>query len=189
MQYRLILVCSLSALLICGWSLRPAYPDASSNPILSSKTSREVQNKMQEATRQFLQAQCKILEAMKSYTEQSNESIQAASKDLSSAAADFQNVVKMIGADDEKLSISSDGDSANAVNALIQLGYKAPETYGLAVTILSEVSQKAAKTLSGLRYNEKAVSNLEVLKALKNASAEAVEAFVAVSTLTTLAKG
>lgn len=183
-----VLVCSISAILLNWFCLpQPTRADVLSNPTLYSNAPEAAQNKVREAARQFLQAQCKLFDAMKSYAKSSNELIQSAANDFSSAGKDFQSAIQIVAKSDEGLSVSAE-DAVKAAATLSQLGYEVPKTFAAMLRILSQASENAAKTLGKLRYDETIASNIQVLRKLKSVSGEAAEVFIAISTLTALAK-
>jgi predicted HTH transcriptional regulator len=188
MKHWYILVYSVSAILL-SWSFlpQPTLADVLSNPTLNSNAPQSAQDKTREAARQSLHAQCKIFESMKSYATSSNELIQSAAKEFSLASENFQSATQILSKDDKELSISEE-DAVKAAATLSRLGYETPKTFAATLKILSQASDKAAKNLSQIKYDDKIQSNIQVLRSLKNISGEAAEVFIAISTLTALAK-
>jgi hypothetical protein len=170
----------------CSFLPQAAHSDVLSNPTLYSKAPEAAKDKMREAARQFLQGQCKIFDAMKSNAKASNELIQSAGRDFALAGKDFQTVAQTIEKGDAKFVISEQ-EALAAAGTLKELGYETPTTFATAARILARASEKAAKNLSLVKYDETVRSNMEVLTNLRSVSGEAAQVFIAISIITALA--
>lgn len=157
------------------------------NPTLPSNAPASASEVRREAVRKYLQGMCDLHDAMKEFSETSNESIEHAILQFRQATDGFYQVAKMISKEDTALSVPADNkDVANAQSALEAEGFEGPPSYEAAFAILGEQSTRAAKELSEIRYMGSGNFNIRVLVRLRDVSAQAANVFVAVSTLTAL---